>query len=150
MSFSLPILKRIRRHQELTNQRLYSGATIRMLRLVPTSHSNTRCKSTFGSFMIKRIGTNDARPVYSVFLARLSPGISARCPKIKHHRSKSEARRHNNEGGIFVPRKTAILDLKNNSLHKRLWLNDKRNDNLGHRACVGELARMLIPAKEPR
>ena len=75
-------------------------AIIRMLTLVLTSHSNTRCNAMFDSFMIKQIRTNDARHDYSVFLARLSPAISETCSKIKHHWSKSEARRRNNEVGI--------------------------------------------------
>jgi hypothetical protein len=56
----------------------------------------------FDSFMIKQIGINDAQRDYSVFLARLSPAISAMCPKINHHWSKSEAKWRNYEVGISV------------------------------------------------
>src|SRR5258707_7479686 len=100
MSFSLPISSPIWRQQELTNQRPCSRAIIRMLTLVLTSHSNTRCKGMFDSFIIKQIRTKDTRHDYSVFLARLSPAISETCIKIKHHWFKSEARWHNNEAGI--------------------------------------------------
>src|SRR5260370_13343481 len=102
MSFSLPISGPIGRLQELTNQRPCSRAIIRMLRLVLTSHSNTRCNGMFDSFMIKQIRTNDARHDYSVFLARLSPAISETCPKIRHHWSKFEAARRNNDVGIHL------------------------------------------------
>src|SRR5438552_4129183 len=93
MSFSLPISSPIWRQQELTNQRPCSWAIIRMLTLVLTSHSNTRCKGMFDSFTVKQIRTKDARHDYSVFLARLCPAISAACLKIKHDWSKSEAYR---------------------------------------------------------
>src|SRR6476659_4666011 len=100
MSFSLPISSPTGRQRELTNQRPCSRAIIRILTWVLTSHSNTRCNGMFDSFMIKQIKTSGARHDYSVFLARLSPAISGTCSKIKHHWSKSDARRHNNEGGI--------------------------------------------------
>src|SRR5262249_34131087 len=87
----------IAHHQELKNQRPCLRAIIRNLMLLLISHSNMRCKSTFGSFMIKQIETNDARHDYSVFLDRLFPAISARCPKIRHHWPNSEASRPNNE-----------------------------------------------------
>src|SRR5438093_1178411 len=105
MSFSLPISSPIERRQELTNQRPCFRAIIRMLTFVLTSHSNTRCKGMFDSFMIKRIRTKDARHDYSVFLARLSPGISETCLKIRHHWSKSEVGQRNNELGIALHRK---------------------------------------------
>src|SRR5216117_685984 len=102
MSFSLPISSPIWRQQELTNQRPCSRAIIRMQTLVLTSHSNTRCKGMFDSFMIKQIRTNDARHDYLAFLARLSPAISETCPKIKHHWPKSEAGRRNNDVEIHL------------------------------------------------
>src|SRR4030095_12647578 len=103
----------IARHQQLKNQRPCPWAIIRKLILLLISHPTTRCKSTFGSFMIKRIGTSDARHVYSVFLARLSPAISVRCSKIKHHWSKSEAIWPNNESW--------------NSLHESSHFGDREN-----------------------
>src|SRR6476661_3912037 len=97
MSFSLPISSPIGRHQKMTNQRPCSRATIRMLTLVMISHSNTRCSGMFDSFMIKQIGTSDARHDYLVFLGQLSPATSETCTKIKHHWYKSDTRRRNNE-----------------------------------------------------
>src|SRR5258707_11473027 len=102
MSFSLLISSPIGRQRKLTNQRRCSRAITRMLTRVLTFHLNTRCKGTFDSFMIKQIKTSGARHDYSVFLARLSPAISETCSKIKHHWSKSDARRRNNEVGISV------------------------------------------------
>jgi hypothetical protein len=100
MSFSLPISSPIGRQRELTNQRPCSRVITRMLTWVLTFHSNTRCNGMFDSFMIKQIKTSGARHDYSVFLARLSPAISETCSKIKHHWSKSDARRRKNEVGI--------------------------------------------------
>src|SRR5262245_19591135 len=104
MSFSLPTSSPIGCQQKLTNQRLWSEAIIRMLTWVMTSHSNTRCNAMFDSFMIKQIRTNDARHDYSVFLVRLSLATSETCSKIKHHWSKSEATRRNNEDWISFNR----------------------------------------------
>src|SRR5258707_9388173 len=104
MSFSLPISGPIGRQQELTNQRPCSRAITRMLTLVLTSHSNMRCNGMFDSFMIRQIKTSGARHDYSVFLARLSPVIYETCSKIKHHWSKSDARRRNNEVRISFNR----------------------------------------------
>src|SRR6476469_7920661 len=106
MSFSLPISNPIGRQQELTNQRPCWGAITRMLTWVRTSHSNTRCNGMFDSFMIKLVGTNDARHDYSVFLARLFRAISETCSKIKHHLPESDARWHNNKGGISFNRES--------------------------------------------
>src|SRR6516165_7384374 len=97
MSFSLPISSPIGRLQRLTNQRPWSQAIIRTLTLVMTSHSITRCNGMFDSFITKQIRTNGARRDYSVFLDPLSPATFETCPKIKHHWSKSEAKRRNNE-----------------------------------------------------
>src|SRR5690242_10541908 len=102
MLFFLLISSLIGRHQKLTNQRFCLREIIRMLTSAPTSHSNTRCKSMFDSYMIRQIRTKDARRDYSVFPARLSPAISETCPKIKHQWPKFEARRHNNEVGISL------------------------------------------------
>src|SRR5262245_33745181 len=102
----------IAHQQELKNQGLCPrGITRKPMRLL-ISHSNRRCKSTFGSFTNKRIGTSDARRVYSVSLARRLPAISARCPKIKHIWSKSEARRPNNAVGISLQRSSDFGDRK--------------------------------------
>src|SRR5215471_6182455 len=97
MSSSLPISSPIGCQQKLTNKRPCSQAITRMLTVLQTFHSSTRCKGTFDSFMIKQIRTNDARHDYSVFLARLSPAISGTCTKMKHRWSKSDANRRNNE-----------------------------------------------------
>src|SRR5262245_26555814 len=105
MSFSLPISSPIERSQKMTSQRLSSRTTIRGLTLVLTSHSNMRCSGMFDSFMIKQIRTNDARHDYSVFLAQLSPATSETCSKIKHHWSKSDAIRRNNDGQVLFNRK---------------------------------------------
>src|SRR4029077_12698025 len=118
MSFSLPISSPIWRHQDLTNQRPSSWAIIRTLTLVLTSHSNTQCKGMFDSFIIKQIRTKDARHDYSVFLARLSPAISETCLKRRHHWSKSEARRRNNEVRIPFMRSSRFGDWRNIWLHK--------------------------------
>ena len=98
----------------------------------------------FDSFMIRQIRINDARHDYSVFLARLSPAISETCSKIKHHWSKFEARRRNNEVGISLTGSSCFGDRRNNSLHKRLWFNNKRSDHLRLVLADGDLARMLI------
>ena len=95
-------LNPIARQQELKSQSLCLRAITRKPMPLLISHSNTPCKSTFGSFTNKRIGTSDARPVYSVSLARRLPAIFARCPKIKHILFKSEARRPNNAVGISL------------------------------------------------
>src|SRR5918996_4668488 len=100
MSFSPPTLSPIGCRQGMINQRSYPRAIIRTLTLLLTSHLNARCKGMFGSFTIKQIKTNGARHDYLAFLARLSPAISEPCLKIKHHWSKSEAKRRNNEVGI--------------------------------------------------
>src|SRR4030095_634193 len=134
----------IARHQQLKNQRPCPRAIIRKLILLLISHSNTPCKSTFGSFMIKRIGTSDARHVYSVFLARLSPAISVRCPKIKHHWAKSEASRPNNEVRIHFAQSSYFGNRENHWLHKRFWFNDKRSANRRFCPCAGNLARLRI------
>src|SRR6516164_4133791 len=63
------------------------------LTLPLTSHSNTRCKGTFGSFTIKQIRTNAAPLGCSVFLARLSLATSETWPKINHHWPECEAKR---------------------------------------------------------
>src|SRR5262249_44035212 len=105
MSFSLPTSSRIGRQRKLTNQRRFSRAITRMLTEVLTSHSNMRCKGMFDSSMIKQIRTNDAQRDYLVFLALLSPAISETCTKIKHHWSKSDARRRNNEVQVLFTRK---------------------------------------------
>ena len=130
MSFSLPISGPIGRQQDLTNQRPGSRAITRMLTWVLTSHSNTRCNGMFDSFMIKQIRISDARHDYSVFLAQLFPAISETCSKIKHHWSKSDARRRNNEVGISVNRESRFGDQRNNWLHKCLWFNNKRSEQL--------------------
>src|SRR5215471_14288283 len=105
MWFSLPTSSRIGRQRKLTNQRPCSRAITRMLTVVLTSHSNMRCKGMFDLFMIKQIRTNDAQRDYSVFLALLSPATSETCTKIKHHWSKSDARRRNNEGQVLFTEK---------------------------------------------
>src|SRR5262249_39548854 len=108
MSSSLPISSPTGRQQKLRNQRPWSQAIIRMLTLVMTSHSNTHCNGMFDSFMIKQIRTNDAQHDYSVFLDRLSPAISRTCAKMKHHWSKSEAIRLNNEVCISLNRESPL------------------------------------------
>src|SRR3954454_821385 len=102
MSFSLPILGLIGRRKKLTNQRLSTQAIIRIMTRLLTSPLNTRCNGMFDLFMIRQIRINAVRHGYLVFLGRLSPAISETCSKIKHHWSKSEATRRNNEVGNWL------------------------------------------------
>src|SRR5215471_12370766 len=102
----------IARHQKLKSQSPWPRTITRKLMRLLISHSNTRCKSMFSLFMNKRIGTSDAQPVYSVFLAQLLPGIFGTCPKIKHRWPKSEASRLHNEVGILPHAKQLFWQLE--------------------------------------
>src|SRR4249919_1075680 len=120
-----------------------------MQRLVLTSHSNTRCKGMFDSFITKQIRTNDARHDYSVFLARLSPATYETCSKIKHHWSKFETRRRNNEVGISFDGSSRFGDQRNNWLHKRLGFSNKRSDHLRLCPCRWGLGTDADIRREP-
>src|SRR5262249_1508564 len=97
MLFFPPTSNQIGRHQAPMNQHPCPRPIIKKLTLLLISHWNARCKSMFGSFMIKQIRISDAQRGYSVFPARLSSAISETCPKVKHRWSKSDARWPNNE-----------------------------------------------------
>ena len=128
MLFFLPISSLIGRQQELIHRHPCSRAIIRMLTRLLIYHSNVRCNGMFDSSTIRQIRTSGARHDYLVFLARLFPVIYEICPKIKHHWSKSEARRCNNELQFPLTMSSRFSGQRNKELHKCFWLNNKRSD----------------------